>query len=534
MKFKTFLVACSLTLAGCGGGKSESTSANLLRVNIGAEVQDLDPHLTTGVPEHRALSALFEGLTDVKLPNMEPEPGVAESWTVSEDGLVYTFKLRQNAKWSNGDPVTAEDFAFAWQRMLSPGLAAEYAYMLHYLKNGKPFNEGTLTDFSQVGVKVLDPYTLEVTLEHPVPAFLTMHSHQAWYPVQKSTIEKFGGATTRNTPWTRAGNHVGNGAFRLEEWSPGEVLRVVRNEHYWDTQHVRLDEIRMYPIEVLQTEERSFRSGELDWTAEVPLHRVTVYQQEQPELLTIHPYLGAYYYRINTTRPPFNDVRVRKAFSLALDRDEIVNNVVKAGETAAYSMVPPGAMGYEARAKAGYNVEQAKALLAEAGYPNGQGLPPVELLYNTSESHKTIAEAVQRMWKQTLGADVQLVNQEFKVYLATMESLDYGLARSGWIADIVDPINFLETFLSGSGNNRTGYASPAYDALITKAYHETNIPARNAILQDAEALLLEDLPLIPVYFYTRKYLKRPEVKGYIPNVLGYIKWEEIYMEGDAQ
>ncbi|MBI2433041.1 MAG: peptide ABC transporter substrate-binding protein [Candidatus Hydrogenedentes bacterium] len=531
MKCRSWMLAAiSLALAGCGNEEGGEPSASVLRVNIGAEVQDLDPHVTTGVPEHRVLSALFEGLTDIDMASMEPVPGAAESWTISEDGLVYAFKIRENAKWSNGEPLTAGDFVYSWQRMLTPALGAEYATFLYLLKNGEEYNKGQLTDSSQVGVKALDDHTLEVTLAHPASFFLSVHNHQAWYPVHRATIEKFGSAEERGNRWTRAGNHVGNGPFLLEEWRPNEFIRVRKNPNYWDTQQVHLEGIEFYPIQDLQTEERSFRSGKLQWTQEVPLHQVKVYQVEHPELITVHPYLGTYYYRLNVTRPGLNDVRVRRALSLALDREELTRNVLQAGEAPAFHFVPPEIKGYTSTSTVEYDPEKARQLLAEAGYPQGQGFPALEILYNTMESHKTIAETVQRMWKEQLGINVQLLNQDWKVYLDNLNSLNYDVARSGWISDFVDPLNFLETMLSNSGNNRTGWKSEAFDQLIAQSNATASPAERMRFLQQAEALLLEEMPLIPMYFYTRKYLIAPEVKGYVPNPLGYIRWKDIYLE----
>ncbi|MCP4640424.1 MAG: peptide ABC transporter substrate-binding protein [bacterium] len=510
-----------------GGGALDGAVA---RIGNGAEPQALDPHLVTGVPEHRISSALFEGLVDLDPATLEPLPAVAESWTVSDDGLVYTFTLRETAKWSNGDPVTARDFTYAWQRILTPSLGAEYAYMLHCLSNARAFNEGTLDNFGQVGVKVIDDRTLEVTLENPTPYFLAMQIHYCWYPVHKATVEAYGAMDERGTRWTRPGNFVGNGAFALDRWQPNSILVVTKNPHYWNAGSVRLDAIQFFPIEDALTEERSFRSGKLHLTENVPLNKVERYQQDNPELVYIDPYYGSYFYRLNVTKPPFDDVRVRRAFAMAVDRERLVAKVVKMGRVPAFCFTPPDPLGYTCDSRIPYDPDQAQALLAEAGYPDGQSLPPVELLYNTSENHKLIAEAVQQMWKEALGVEVQLLNQDWKVYLSSMTNLDYQMARSGWIADFVDPINFLECFMTGGGNNRTGWSSPAYDALIDEARRTIDPDARRAVFQKAERLLLNEAPLIPVYFYTRVYLKAPELKGLAPNLLGYINFKHLYLE----
>ena len=524
------VLAAFVTLHGCGGGAGETAGLSVLSVGNGTEVAELDPHLTTGVPAHRVEGALFEGLVDMDPATMAPVPGAAASWEVSEDARVYTFTLQAAGKWSNGDAVTASDFVYSFQRILSPKLASEYAYLLHCIENARAFNEGRLEDFSQVGVTAIDDGTLEIRLENPTPYFLTMQTHNAWYPVHKGTVEQFGTMDGRGNRWTRAGNHVGNGAFRLAEWIPNDIIRVVKNEWYWDSDTVRLDGIYFFPIDNDQTEERSFRSGDLQITETIPLHKIAEYRATRPEVLNLHPYLGIYFYRVNTTRPPFTDVRVRQAFSLALDRETIAENVLKAGELPAHFFTPPDTAGFTSNYRVGYDVEKARRLLAEAGYPNGEGLGPVEILYNTSDAHKLIAEAIQGIWKANLNVDVRLLNQDWKVFLDSQHTLDYTLSRSSWIGDVVDPINFLELYTGDGGNNDTGWASPAYDALIQQVYREGDATRRMALMQEAEALLLEGAPIIPIYFYVNKYLMAPEMKGHIPNILGYRRWKSVYLE----
>lgn len=525
-----FLPVIVLGISGCGGsGSAKQAPEGILRVNVGAEVEDLDPQLVTGVPEHRVNSALFEGLADLDMATMQPVPAAATSWEISPDGLVYTFHLRPDAKWSNGDALTAADFAYSYQRILSPAFAAEYSYMLHCIKNAKAFNEGKITDFAQVGVQVVNPQTLVLTLEYPTPYLLSMQMHQAWYPVHKATVEKFGAMLDRHTKWTQPGNHVGNGPFRLEDWRPDQKIRVVPNEHYWDKANVRLKAIEFSPIQDLMTEERSFRSGALDITETLAPRLVETYRKENPQVLHVDPYLGVYFYRLNTTRPPLNDKRVRQALSLALNRTVVTDSILKSGEEEAYSLVPPGTGTYTPTAKASEDVAKAQALLAEAGFPNGQGFPSLSILYNTQEQHKTIAEAVQNLWKTHLGIQVTLVNQDWKVYLSTVNNLDYDLARAAWIADYNDPMNFLELFLTNGGNNRTGWSNAIYDGLLAQATNETDSTKRNAILQQAEEVLMEEMPVIPVYFYTFRYLQAERVKGFTFNPLGYRRWKDFYL-----
>lgn len=537
MRFPIGLI-CSITAlaaiaAGCGGevgapGRNGTGATdNILLVGNGAEPESLDPHISTGVPEHRLQLALFEGLVNLDPSDLSPVPGVAETWEVSDDGLVYTFHLRTDAKWSNGDPVTAHDFIYAWRRLLTPSLAAEYAYMLYCMKNAQAYNEETIDDFAQVGVKAPDAYTLEVTLEYPTPYFLSMQVHQTWFPVHRATIEKFGAIDERNTRWVRAGNFVGNGPFILTRWEPNNIIETRKSPTYWNADTVQLDGINFFPVSSEQTEERMFRSGELHMTQSVPLSKIPVYLKENPHLIRTDPYFGTYYYGFNVTRPPFDDVRVRRALALALDREAITTNVLKAKERPAPFLTPPGVNGYTSPARLDYDPEEARRLLAEAGYPKGEGFPKADILYNTSEAHRVIAVVIQQMWKTTLGIDVTLSNQDWKVYLDSTNNLEYDISRRAWIGDYVDPINFLELATTGNGNNRTGWGDPEFDALIAKARTVNNQDERNRLYGEAEAILIREVPIIPIYFYTDKLLIAPQVRGFQTNILGYRPWKRM-------
>jgi len=534
----SLLVVCGLVLlflVGCSPSATPAADAdNILRVGNGAEPQELDPQIVTGIPEQRLTSTLFEGLVDADPETLDPIPGAAESWTMSEDGTQYIFRLQPNGRWSNGDPVTAQDFVYSWRRILTPGLASEYAYMLYCLKNAEAYHAGDTDDFSQVGVRALDDRTLEVTLESPTPYFLSMQTHHAWFPVHPPTIEAFEAQSRRGTKWTQPENIVGNGAFVLQEWSPNRVIRVVKNTVYWNAGAVRLAGIEFYPIDDVNAEERAFRSGKLHLTESIPHSKVPVYREKDPELLHVDPYLATYFYRFEVTTPPLDDVRVRRALSMAIDRTAVVENILKGGQRPAYCLTPPNTAGYSCQSAIKEDPDQARALLAEAGYPNGEGFPPIELLYNTSENHRLIAEALQQMWKKELGIAVNLLNQDWKVLLSTMNSRNYQMIRSSWVADYNDPVNFLECFTSMNGNNRTGYANPRYDRLIEKARQTTDRAERNALHQEAETILLEDSPILPVYFYTRVYLLSSEVKGWHANPLGYISFKSLYLEPAAQ
>ncbi len=498
-----------------------------LRVGNGAEVQDLDPSVVSGVTEHRVLSALFEGLASLDPEKLTPIPGVAEKWDISEDNLTYTFKIRQNCYWSNGEPLTAQDFVNSWQRILTPSLSAEYAYLLFCIKNAKKYYEGEIKNFEQVGVKCLDDYTLQVELEYPTPYFLTMQAHNIWFPVHLPTLMKYGDPYTRDNKWTHTGYHVSNGAYRLVKWIPNKIVLVEKNPYYWNRDSVKINRISFFPIDNQLTEERLFRTSYLDLTSTVPLKKIDYYKTQKPANLLLYPYVGVYYYRVNVKKFPLDNPLIRKALSLSIDREKITKFILRGGEEPAFHYVPPGIGNYQPPKILQYNPTLAKQLLREAGFDNENELPPIEILFNTSEAHKTIAEAIQQMWKDNLGINVRLVNQEWKVYLTSMNQLDYQIARSAWIADFLDSVNFLECFLSYSGNNRTGWANPEFDSRVESAYREANPQKRLKLLEEAEKILLDELPIIPIYFYTQKMLISERVVNFQPNVLGYIRWQEL-------
>ncbi len=530
---------CALGLAsGCGKRETRVEVANrqqILLYGNKAEPQDLDPHVVQGVGEHQIISTLLEGLVAEDPKTLDPVPGIAERWEISPDGRVYTFHIRANAKWSNGDPVTAHDFAKSYRRILTPSLGSLYSYMLHPLKNAKAFNEGKITDPTQLGVRAIDDHTLELTLECPTPYLLhSMASHYTWWAVHLPTIEKHGDPYKPGSRWTRPENYVGNGPFILTEWVPNSVIRVRKNTNYWDAANVRLNGVDFLPIESIDSEERSFRAGQLHRTEELPNAKIDAYRKDNPQFLRIDDYLGNYFYRVNVGHPALKDKRVRHALSQAIDRQAIVETVTRGGQRPAFAFTPPDTEGYTSRAQLKFDIEGAKKLLAEAGYPEGKGLPPIEIHYNTSENHRAIAEAIQQMWKRNLGVDATLRNEEWKVYLDTQSATNYMVSRAGWIGDYPDPNTFLETFLSYSGNNRTGWANPEFDRLLQAAGCATNQAERYELLQKAEAILLDELPLIPIYFYTRVYLLHPSVQNWHPTYLDHHPFKHVYLEAAAK
>lgn len=528
------LLGC--TLAGCGRRETAVELGDRNQVlhwgNL-AEPNDLDPQIITSQECFNIELALFEGLTSYDPKDLHPIPGVAERWKTSPDGLTWTFYLRPDAKWSNGDPVTARDFVYGFKRVLSPGLGAEYAYMLYHLKNAEAFNRGQLADFSQVGVRAADDHTLVLTLWHPVPYLLALAAHASWAPVHQPTIEKFGKIDQRGSAWTRPGNLVGNGPFVLTEWKPNQYVRVTKSPTYWDAKAVRLHDVYYYPIEDESSEEAAFRAGQLHVTAQVPIEKIAEYKADPRHLLVQAPILGTYFYRFNTTRPPLNDVRVRRALAMAIDRRQICELVLKGGELPSGHLTPPNTAGFTPHVDIPDDVPAAQKLLAEAGFPGGRGFPNLELSFNTTDRHRRIAEAIQQMWRKNLGIEVRLFNREAKVHDDAMRQMNYDIGRYGWFGDYDDPSTFLELMVTNGGNNHTGWGDAKYDRLLELSEKTSDRDRRDAYFEQCEEILAAQAPLLPIYTYTRNYLVRPEVKGWYPTILDLHPLKGIWLDASA-
>jgi oligopeptide transport system substrate-binding protein len=479
-------------LCGC---QPVGKRADLVILN-GAEPETLDPALITGQPEGRIASALFEGLTAYDA-SANPKPGVAERWEVSNDGRVYTFHLRADARWSNGESVTAADFVRSWQRTLAPETASEYAYQLYYIKNGRAFNEGALKDFSQVGLRALDEHTLEVTLEDPTPFFLDLCAFTTLLPVNTRSIEKSG------DDWIKPGHLVSNGAYQLTGWRINDRIRLAKNPHYWNREHVAMKTVDVLPISRANTAYNFYASGIADLLMDKGLVPTQLLNdlRRRPDFHSA-PFLGTYFLRFNVTKPPFNDVRVRKAFCLVINKEDLVEKITRAGEQTAGSLVPPGTAGYQPPAGLQRDRDEARRLMAEAGYVEGRNFPLVNYLYSEGELNEAIAVELQGMFRRELGVIISLLRQEWKVYLRSMSNLDYEMCRASWIGDYKDPNTFLDMFVTNGGNNRTGWSNAGYDRLIADAARELDPRKRFGIFRQAEKLLIEDeVPICPLYFY---------------------------------
>jgi oligopeptide transport system substrate-binding protein len=517
----TLVIAFTLTLAACSGPEKR---ADLVVLN-GAEPETIDPALATGQLDGRICYALFDGLYHFDRFG-KPQPGIATSYDLSDDATVYTFHLRPDAKWSNGDAVTANDFVESWKRALLPETASEYAYVFYYIKNAAPFNEGTLKEFEQVGVHAIDANTLRVELNNPTPYFLSLCSFWTYLPVHMPTVKRYG------DDWIKPGKIVGNGAFTLKEWRLNYRIRMEKNPLFWDASRVQLQTVDALPIENSITAYNFYASKIADLIPDAVLtpHSLIPELKTRPDFHAA-PFLGNYFLRFNVKRKPFNDVLVRQAFCMVIDRERIVTKITQAGEPPAYSFTPPGtASGYVPTKQFGRNIDKAKALLAEAGYPGGIGFPTVSFLYDNKKLNDDIAVELQSMLAQDLGIRVDLQKQEAKVYLNTMNRLDYDVCKSSWVGDYDDPNTFLECFLSNSGNNRTGWSNGDYDKLIASAATERDPAKRLEILGKAENILLnEGTPICPLYFYMGINIYDSATFGGIePNLIDTHPFREIY------
>ncbi|MDR3596156.1 peptide ABC transporter substrate-binding protein [Clostridium sp.] len=528
-------------LAGCGSKTSDkAATANKqeLVYNLGSDPKTLDPGLNQAVDGSIVAVNAFEGLA--KLDDKDKAiPGQAEKWDISDDKLTYTFHLKKDLKWSNGDPVKASDFEYAWKRVLDPKTASVYSFQLLYLKGADEYNTGKGTA-DQVGVKATDDTTLVVTLAAPCSYFLELTATPTYFPVDQKIVEN-------NKDWaTDAKTLVSNGPFKFTDYKMKDQIVLEKNENYEAKDDVKLDKLTMKLVAEDTSAWASYKSGQFDMVDSVPTAEVQ--QAVKDKTATTFPNLGTGYVDINVSDKAkevdpnaakvLSNVKVRQALALAIDRPSIVENVLKTGQIPAFSFVPNGIIGADGKdfASKKYfepkgDVEQAKKLLAEAGYPDGQGLPQLVVLYNPeSAGNKELYQAIQDMWKK-IGVNVELQSQEWKVFQATRTDLKYEIARGAWSADYADPMTFLDIFVSDSPNNEVGYNSPKYDQLVNDAKKEADANKRLDLMHQAEDVLMADMPIIPIYYYTQTKGIKDYVKGVRVNALGNIYFDKAYIEG---
>ncbi|MCC5466365.1 peptide ABC transporter substrate-binding protein [Pelosinus baikalensis] len=519
--------AVGALLSGCSsttGGKEQ-----VIKLWQGSEPEILDPGKSTGVPEANYELALFEGLVVLDAKDM-PAPAAAEKWEVSPDGLKYTFHLRANAKWSNGEPLTAYDFEYAWKRILSPELAAEYAYMLFPIKGAENYNSKNGT-VEEVGIKAVDDKTLEVVLDKPTAYFLALATHHSFYPVNKKIVEANGDKWASDVKTL-----ISNGPFKVANWVHNSKLEMVKNDQYWDKDKVKVSKLEWALLEANTTALSMFENNQLDYVYEPPMAEAERLKKENK--LTVGKYLGTYYYELNNKKAPFDNPKVRKALALAIDRESLAKTVLKGIHKPADAWIPFGftdsVTGKDFREEAGgyfkTDIAEAKKLLAEAGYPEGQGLPPITLIYNTSDNHKAIAETIQEMWKKNLGITIEIQNQEWKVYIQNRKSGNFHMARAGWIGDYADPMTFADYFMTNGGNNHGKYSNIAYDKLVETAQLSNDSKVRMQAMRDAERIFIDDMGSIPIYFYGNPYCIKANLKGVIKSATSVVNWKEAYFE----
>ncbi len=529
-----WIILIALTLAACGfTGEPQLRDPHVLVVNNMADPSFLDPGLQSGAEDQRISLALFEGLTIAHPKTLEPLPGVAESWTISTDGLTYSFVLRP-CLWGDGAPVTAQDFYYAWRRVLTPPssdpsrrfadqkyyISAPYVDVLYAIKGAKDWHQGRLSSFDNVGILVLDDHHLTVTLERPTPWFLELLSFPTYSPVPRHVVERC------RRDWTRAENIVGNGPFQVKERRLGDLLRLVKSKNYWDEAQVELAGIDYLSTDQVDTAIDQFLAGESDWVRTFNPKKVRAWRKDS----TLSPYLRApeflatFFLRLNMKEEVFRDVRVRQALALAINREAITKFVTGLGETPATGLVPlcmTGGVPWLGVGTKGlaFDPDRARLILAASGHEGGHGLPPITIAFNTDVKNRAIAEAIQQMWTKELGIEVLLENREKRVHFAKERAGEYMISRGNWIGDFSDPVTFLNIFRSDGSSNRCSWKNAEYDALLDQASETANAKRRLALLRQAEEIVtIEDPAIIPIFFYRTAYLLRPgRFKGFYEN-----------------
>ncbi|MGD8782943.1 MAG: peptide ABC transporter substrate-binding protein [Thioalkalispiraceae bacterium] len=531
LKSLAFLIlcVCCIQSSTTDTHAAQLAAEQILHRGNGSEPQSLDPHKSEGVPSANIQRDLYEGLVS-EAPNGDLVPGVASDWTISRDGRRYIFSLRKNARWSNGEAVTAHDFVYSWRRIVNPQTGSYYSQTLSPVLNAEQIIKGE-KKVTELGVNALGDHKLEVNLKGPTPYFLGLLTHSSTYPVHRKSIEKHGDR------FARAGNLIGNGAFVLKEWAIQSHILLEPNPFYWDNQNTKLEKVYYYPIEDQSSELKRYRAGEIDIAENVPISQMPWLRKNLQQDLHVAPYLGIYYFGYNLTRPPFKaKPQLRQALSMVIDRKILTEKILRTGETPAYSWVPPGVANYQ---PVEYHwkdwpmdkrIEHAQELYRQAGYSKNKPLD-VEIRYNTSENHKKVAIVIASMWKRHLGVNTALYNEEWKVFLANRKAKQKTqVFRSGWIADYNDAFSFAELLHSQHGVNDTGYNNPEYDALLEKSAIESDKQKRETLLRQAEALVLEDYPVIPIYYYMSKHLVKPYVGGYQDNIMDHHYSKHLYIK----
>jgi ABC-type oligopeptide transport system substrate-binding subunit len=513
----SLLLVFVLALAGCGD-TSDPSAPQVLHRGTGEEPESLDIHKSNSTEAGHVQRDLAEGLVGYS-PTGELVPAVASEWTVSDDGTEYRFSLRPEARWSNGEPLTAEDFVYSYRRLVDPATAALYTQSIQSVENATAILAGE-APVDSLGVEASDVHTLVIRLERPTPYFLSLLAHSSMFPVHAPSI------ATHGDRYARPGNLVSNGAYRLAAWEVGSYIALERNEHYWDDANTSIDRVRHYVTPEPMAELNRYRAGELHVTRTIPPGMFAEMQRDRPDEVRVSPALGVYYYGFNLSLDKYaGNPKLREALSMAIDRETIVEMIGR-GEEPAYSWVPPGTAGFDGQVyswadmSAAERHREAEQLFEEAGYGPGN-LPAVEIHYNTHQTHRQIAVAIQSMWKDVLGVEAELINQDFQVLVSNIQGNSTDVFRLNWSADYNDPHSFLEVFETGNSSNFVGYEDPEYDDLMARAERQTDPERRKIYLEEAERRMLRNYPVIPLYFYINRNMVSPAVSGWEDNVLNY-------------
>ncbi len=521
---------------GCAPRETAVSSGNrtqTIHLGITADPPDLDPHTNVSTAVSLIGSSLNEGLVGLANDGATIKPGLAKSWAISPDGLVYTFNLREDAAWSNGEPLVAADYVAGIHRFLNPQLAAESVNITFPIVGAQDYAEGRQTDPSSIGVVAPDPHTVIIRFRFRAPYLLSLLADSHLVPLYGPMLDKFIGRTQRGGRWTLPGNFISNGPFTLTAWQPNVVVTVAKNTHYWNADAVSLNKINFYPIEDAGTEERAFRAGQLHVTQKLPTSKLSVYAAKPDGVLRTTPILRADFIAFNTTQAPFDDVRVRQAFALAIDRERLMSSVLKGQGVPAYTFTPPTAGGYDLLPLARYDVTAARHLLTAAGYPGGAGFPPVELLLSSKDEAKlTLGQALQEMWKVSLGIEIKIAPTEFKVWLDHLRNRSHLFTTSNWSLGVNDPIDTLALAVSHNPNNDAYWVNPAYDAAFAAINQAPDNQARRATILECERLIHAEAPWAPLFVTTRNQLVHPSVQGWQGNPLQTIDWTTLSLRSD--
>ncbi|RNB85356.1 peptide ABC transporter substrate-binding protein [Brevibacillus nitrificans] len=542
------LLAITSVTAGCSSSSSSGTTApqgqqqaapqataekpaveQKIIYALSKEPEEMDPTLNVYARSSIVLQNLFRGLYKIDESGKKPVPSLAESYELDSTGTKYTFKLNKNAKWSDGKPVTAQDFEYSWKRVLNPDVASGAAFYLYYLKNGKAYNEKKASA-DDVGVKAVDESTLEVTLESPTPYFLELLCVTAYYPVRKDAVEKEG--------WTKSPEtYLTTGPFVLSELKPKEKYVLKKNPNYLEADKVKLDTLEIVFIESSEAELAAYTNDEIQVSDNMTPEGMKRFENT-PEFFSV-PRIGMQYFDFNASKKPFDDAKVRKAFSMAINREQIIKSIVQSVEKPAFGFVPYGIpdgvqKDKEYRDVAGNmfteNVDEAKKLLAEAGYPDGQGIPEITMIVMASQSDKDIAQALQSMWKQNLGVNVNIETFESKVYWDEIENGSFNIASDGWTGDYPDPMTNLDIFESVNASDDIRWSNPEYDRLLDENRKISDQAKRMENYAKAEKILADEMPLMPLRFYEDQFLAKPNVKGVLKNYIGHTIFEYAHVE----